>query len=80
MTMTSLMHGVFEWYVRFRDDYKNHEDDESRGRPTAVRTPDMIEAAREWISTDRWMALRMLEEKLQINRETIHKFLVEDLR
>jgi hypothetical protein len=58
---------VFEWYARFRDGRENIENDESSGRPTAVRTPDMIETVRELISTDR----RMMEEELEISRETI---------
>jgi transposase len=72
MTMFSLVHGVFEWYVRFRDDHESLKHDESRGRSTAVRTPD-IEAVRELISTDLRMTLRMMEEELEISRKTIHK-------
>jgi hypothetical protein len=44
---------VFEWFARFRDGCKNLEDDRHSGRPTAVRTPDMIKTIRELISTDR---------------------------
>jgi hypothetical protein len=53
----------FEWYARFRDGRENIEDDESSVRPTAVRTPDMIETVREMISNDRRMTLRMMEEE-----------------
>jgi hypothetical protein len=56
--------GVSEWYTRFRDGRENPEDDECSGRPTAVRTPDTIEAVRELISTDRRMTLRMMEEEV----------------
>jgi hypothetical protein len=44
-------------------------------KPTSVRTTDMIETVRELISTDRRMILLMLEEELEISRET----LVEDV-
>jgi hypothetical protein len=54
----------FEWYARFWDGRENLEDDERSGRPTAVRTPTMIETSRELISTDRLMALGMMEEEV----------------
>jgi hypothetical protein len=34
---------------------------------------------RKLISTDHQMTLRMMEEELKINRETIHKIVVEDI-
>jgi hypothetical protein len=43
---------------------ENLEDDERSGRPTAVRTPDMIETVRELILTDRRMTLRMMGEEV----------------
>jgi hypothetical protein len=49
------------------------------GRPTAVRTTDTIETVRELISTDRRMTLPMMEEKLEISRETIRKISLDDL-
>jgi hypothetical protein len=55
---------VFEWYARFRDGRVNLEDDESSGRPTAVRTPVIIQTVRELISTDRRMTLRVMEEEV----------------
>jgi hypothetical protein len=55
---------VFELYARFRDGRENLDDDERSGRPTTVRTPDMIETVRELISTDRRMTLRMMEEEV----------------
>jgi hypothetical protein len=70
---------VFEWFSRFRGGRENLEDDELSGRPTAVRTPDMIETVRELISTDRQMTLRMMEEELEISREIIRNNLMEDL-
>jgi hypothetical protein len=52
---------VFEWYARFRDGRENLVDDERSGRPTAVRTPGMIETVRELILTDCRMTLRMMQ-------------------
>jgi hypothetical protein len=69
----SLVHGVFEWYARSQDGREKSRDIERRGRPTPVRTPDMIETVRALISTDRRMTLRMTKEELEIRRETIAK-------
>jgi transposase len=55
---------VFEWYARFRDGCENLEDDERSGRPTAIRTPDMIETVCELISTDGQMTLQMMEKEI----------------
>jgi hypothetical protein len=63
---------VFEWHARFQDGCETR-------RSTAIRTPDMIETVRELISTDHRMTLRMMEEKLEISRETICKILMEHL-
>jgi hypothetical protein len=71
---------VFEWYARFLGGCENLEDDERSGRPTAVRTPDMIETVRDLIQTDRQITIHMMEEELKISRETIRKILMEDPR
>jgi hypothetical protein len=68
----------FECYERFRDGLVNLEDERSR-RPTAVPTPDMIETVGELILTDRQIILRMMEEELEISKETIRKILMDDL-
>jgi hypothetical protein len=78
--VTMLSHTqVSEWYARFWDGCENLEDDEHSGRPTAVRTPDMIETVHELISTDRQITLQMMEKELEISRETTRKILMEDL-
>jgi hypothetical protein len=61
---------VCAWYARFRDGCENLDDDESNGRSTAVRTPDMIETVQELTSTNRRITLRRMEEELEISRET----------
>jgi hypothetical protein len=69
----SLLYTGFKWYARFQDGCENLEDDEHSEQPITVRKPEMIEAVREFISTDRRMTLRMMEEELEIRRETIRK-------
>jgi hypothetical protein len=64
----------FEWYARFWDGSENLEDDKHSGRPTTIRTPNVIETVWELSSTDH----RMMEEELDVSRETLHRVLVGD--
>jgi hypothetical protein len=64
VTMLSLVHGFLNGMQDFGTAVKISEDDERSGRPTAVRKPHMIETVRGLISTDRRMALRMVEEEV----------------
>jgi hypothetical protein len=70
---------VSECCSRFWDGCENLKDDKCGGQPAAVQTLDMIETVQELISTDHQMTLLMMEEILEISRETIHKILVEGL-
>jgi hypothetical protein len=56
----SLVH----WLPNGMQDFGTAEDDECSGRPTAARTPDVIERVREFISTDRRMSLWIMEEEV----------------
>jgi hypothetical protein len=70
VTMLSHVHGFFNG-MQFRDSHENLEDDNRSGWPTAVRTPDMIKTVHEMISTDRRMTHHMMEEELEMTRQTI---------
>lgn len=71
---------VFEWYARFRNGRGNLERLRTHWTTHSRSKPDMIEIVRELISTDHLMTLRMIEEELEIIRETIRKIVVENLR
>ncbi|KAG5318995.1 SETMR methyltransferase, partial [Acromyrmex heyeri] len=62
---------VFEWHKRFLEGRETLEDDKKSGRPILVRTPKMIEKVRNFVANDRNASLKMMEEALNINRETI---------
>ncbi|KAG5324083.1 L259 protein, partial [Pseudoatta argentina] len=49
------------------------------GRPILVRTPEMIEKVRDFVANDRNASLKMMEEALNISKETIRTILHEDL-
>jgi len=70
---------VFEWHKRFLEGRETLEDDKKSGRPILVRTPEMIEKVRNFVANDRNASLKMIEEALNISRETIRTILHEDL-
>ncbi|KAG5333554.1 SETMR methyltransferase, partial [Acromyrmex heyeri] len=70
---------VFEWHKRFLEGRETLEDDKKSGRPILVRTPEMIEKVRYFIANVRNASLKMMEEALNISRETIRTILHEDL-
>ncbi|KAG5327048.1 SETMR methyltransferase, partial [Acromyrmex heyeri] len=69
---------VFEWHKHFLEGRETLEDEKS-GRPILVRTPEMIEKVRDFVANDRNASLKMMEEALNISRETIRTILHEDL-
>ncbi|EGI66941.1 FLJ37770-like protein [Acromyrmex echinatior] len=70
---------IFEWHKRFLEGRETLEDDKKSGRPILVRTPEMIEKVCDFVAKDRNASLKMMEEALNINRETIRTILHEDL-
>lgn len=70
---------VFEWHKRFLGGRETLEDDKHTGRPISVRTPEMMQKVRDFVAEDRNASLRMMEEALNINKETIRTILHEDL-
>ena len=70
---------VFEWLKRFLEGRETLEDDKKSGRPILVRTPEMIEKVHNFVANDRNASLKMMEEALNISRETIRTILHEDL-
>ncbi|KAG5322109.1 SETMR methyltransferase, partial [Acromyrmex heyeri] len=70
---------VFEWHKRFLEGREILEDDKKSGRPILVRTPEMIEKVRDFVANDRNASLKMMEEALNISRETIRTILHEDI-
>ena len=62
---------VFEWHKRFLEGRETLEDDKKSGRPILIRTSEMIEKVRDFVANDRNASLKMMEEALNISRETI---------
>ncbi|KAG5347708.1 SETMR methyltransferase, partial [Acromyrmex charruanus] len=70
---------IFEWHKCFLEGRETLEDDKKSGRPILLRTPEMIEKVRDFVSNDRNASLKMMEEALNISRETIRTILHEYL-
>jgi hypothetical protein len=71
---------VFEWRKRFKAGRESLQDDERKGRPSASRTEESTDDIQKCLAEDRIFSVRMLEEMRGINRETVRKILVDDLK
>lgn len=71
---------VFLWHKRFFEGRDSMEDNERTGRPISCRTPEMIAKVSHFVTNNRCASLRMMEEALMINKETIRAILHEDLK
>jgi predicted HTH transcriptional regulator len=71
---------VFEWNKRFKGGQESLHDDEQKGCPSTSRTEESTEVIPECLAEEQTLSVRMLEEITGINRETVHKILVEDLK
>jgi transposase len=71
---------VFEWHNRFKEGRESLQDDERKGRPSTSRTEELTEVIQKCLAEDRTLRVRMLEEMTGINRKTVSKILVEDLK
>jgi transposase len=77
---SSSRSSVFEWFKRFKDGREDHQDDPRSGRPSTSRNADTVENVPEMVTRDRRLALRVMLDELNINKETIRQILHEDLR
>jgi transposase len=71
---------VSEWHKRFKEGRESLEADERKGGPSTSRTEELTEVTQKWLAEDRTLSVRMFEEMTGINRKTVRKILVEDLK
>ena len=67
---------AFEWHKRFRE---SHGDQRS-GRPVTSRTDSNIDRVKQLVRADSRLTIRMISEELSIGRDTVRKFLTENLK
>lgn len=70
---------VYEWFSRFSGGREDIMDNEITGRPSTSRNDDNVKKIKEIVEMDTRISLRMIEEEIGINKETIRKILSEDL-
>ncbi|GFV98634.1 protein GVQW3 [Trichonephila clavipes] len=70
---------IFAWYKRFLDGRDRVEVDQRSGRPISSRTADIIEKVQNFAENDRCALLRLMEDSLSTNKETIRTILHEDM-
>ena len=68
---------LFEWHKRFTSGREDVEDDPKSGRPSTTKTADNISKVNEFVQSDRRLAVRMMAEELDINRESVRTILLE---
>jgi hypothetical protein len=71
---------VFEWNKMFKEGRESLQGNERKGHPSISRTEESTEIIQKCLAEDRTSSVRMLEEVTGINRETVRKILVEDLK
>jgi hypothetical protein len=71
---------VFEWFKPFKIWREEFEDGPKSGRSSTSGNAATIADVREMVTRNRRWALRMMTDDLNVNKETIHQILHEDLR
>ncbi len=70
---------TFLWFSKFRDSRKDVHEYKWAGHPRTSRTDDNITAVHAVLQHNRRSMVRLLEEQLHINRETIRHIITEEL-
>jgi len=60
---------LFEWQRRFKDGKEEVEDDHRSGRPSTSITEENVQRVREKVRSDRYLTVRMVANKLDMNSE-----------
>ena len=66
---------ISRWYGR-----EDIEDDPRSGRPTECRNDNNVEKISQLLLQNRHLSLRMLADEVNIDKDTVRKIVVEDLR
>jgi hypothetical protein len=70
---------VFEWFKRFKYGSEGLQDDPRSGCPSTSQNADTITNICKMMAQDRRLTLIMMLDELNINKDTIHQVLHEDL-
>ena len=70
---------VYKWVKRFSEGREIVTDEERSGQPAKGRTEENIAKVRQIVRENLQLTVRIIEEQLKIDRETVRKILTEDL-
>ena len=71
---------VFRWYGRFCDGREDIEYDPRSGWPTECRNDNNVKKISQLLLQNRYLSLRMLADEVNIDKDTVRRIVVEDLR
>ena len=71
---------VFEWHKRFREGRTDVGDDERSRRPTTSKTTNNIREIEKIVREDRRLSIRLIAERMSIDKETMWQVLHYNLR
>jgi len=64
---------VFKWHRRFKEGREGVQDDPRSGQPKTQRTDANVDRERTLVRSDRRLGVRVIAEKLNMNRETVRQ-------
>ena len=70
---------VFRWYGRFRDGWKDIENDPRSGQPTECHSDNIVKKISQLLLQNHHLSLRMIADEVNISKDTVRKIVVEDM-
>jgi len=70
---------VYRWFARFRGGREEMKDDARSGRPTTARTDENVESVRCLLTEDSRTTFQVIEDRLNIGKETVRRIVTEEL-
>ena len=70
---------AFRWHKIFSEDRTLNEGEQRSGRPSTTRRGDNTARVRELFRSDRRLTVRTIADEVNMNRETFHLILTEEL-
>ena len=70
---------VFKWHKLFKSGRQSVEDEPRGGRPSTSRTDDNVQRVRDVLNSDRRLSVRMIADRVGIDKMTVHTIITEDL-
>ena len=71
---------VFEWHKRFHEGRTDVGDDKRSRRPTISKTTNNNRESEKIVREDRRLSIRLIAERMSIDKETVWQVLNENLR